>query len=230
MYLINQNNAERIERNEGGELIYDLETGKMFNEPASSSRGDSLLPESEWYLLNEPELMSMRGRPKNVLHKNSGKFDISTTQHDHNVDRFGIKQMRNPHFHIFFPKNKEHKSNGRPRTRGVFNGTKVAHPCYKNASIRYRSRSKVTDLVKNEFSALNTTPMEAEAIVSKEFKNKPINFINPQGLHDLYLFSGTSSPKENVSKRALTAKLFGNRVPNRKINQNIKSPKNDKRK
>jgi len=163
---------------------------------------------------------------RNVLHKAPGKFNISTTRNGFKHDWFNQKQVvRSSHIQLLSSKPERTKYIGRPRTRGVFNGTKVSHPSFKNASQRYRSQSKDSDLLrmqhtKNNMKSINS---QKEAKLENDFKGKSLNFVDQKELQDLYILSQPNSP-ERYSRKTLTAKLFSGQSNAKKIYQSPSSP------
>lgn len=102
----------------------------------------------------------------------------------------------------------------------------MKHPAFKNASMRYRSRSKVTGLGPSKYSNSNLQSnfSENESTMLQKFKERCINFLDPKGGQELYIYSNPTSPKHGSSRRAITAKLFNSRPINQTINPSLSSP------
>ena len=133
---------------EDGNKYYDVEEGKMLYDLQSMPPDHQYINNDimkELGIWNEPELMNMYNQSDKVVYKSPGNFDIFNTHQEAKIFEMPSKEYQNPHIQLFFPKRKYIKSVGRPRTRGVFNGSKVSHPSFKNANTRYR-RSKRSNL------------------------------------------------------------------------------------
>ncbi|CAI2369062.1 unnamed protein product [Moneuplotes crassus] len=160
----------------------------------------------------EEEIIGMFHFRENLLQKAPGNFSLSSTHHD---IRFEKTTPHNPlatNDHFYFPKKKEHSSTKRPISKGSFCGKKVRHPCFRNAaSRRYRNRSKVPKSMKIEYTKkIDRTDMNNTSEISKVFKDKFLNFIDPVRTKDLNFLSTPNSPSlksrrklENLKSRSV---------------------------
>ena len=189
---------------------YDLENSQIFsNTPLSNDAVNLTATEVP---LIDPDLINMFHHRDNILQNSPGNFDIVSTHHDIKFEKKTLRGFTENHPHFFFPKRKEFHSTGRSRTKAVLSGKKVRHPLFQNATKRYKSRSKVPNSVNIEYTK-QSVPIpnnEKDAALAQIFRDKFLNFIDPKGEQDMYVFSNHGSPKSTPS-----AKLFSSAINRR---------------
>ena len=178
---------------------FNHENGKIFKEPALVKENNIEINNSTGIM--DPELISMFHQRENILQNSPGNFDIVSTHHDIKYENSLIKQASNTTDHFYFPKKNEFHSFRHNRTRGTLSGAKVNHPCYKNASRRYQSRSKAPNSIKIEYTKRNgnNSLNNSDATLEKAFKDNFLNFIDPKSEKDMYIFSNPVSIKTQNS-------------------------------